>query len=198
MEMTACGEDSSGPCSMRHAQLLETEVIVPRPKRFVREALVMPDGYDVDWYYIDSPASVMIVPVTAAGSLVLVRQYRHNLKRDTLELPAGTLDKDEQPEDAAIRELEEETGYVMVSGFGIRSIGSFYSLPSETNRYTHFFLAEPVVRAGNPAGDTVIEKYFDMAVVEMPLGEAFSAIGDAISGIETAGALMLARGYVRA
>jgi ADP-ribose pyrophosphatase len=198
MEVTPNGEDSAGPCSMRHAKLLETEVIVPKPKRFVREALVMPDGYGIDWYYIDTPASVMIVPVTSAGDLVLVRQYRHNLKRDTLELPAGTLDKGEQPDEAAMRELEEETGYVMASGFSASPIGNFYSLPSETNRYTHFFLAKPVVRVGTPAGDTVIEKYFDMTVVEMPLQEAFSEIGKSISGIETAGALMLAREYMTA
>jgi ADP-ribose pyrophosphatase len=196
--MTPKGESPAESYSMRHARLLKTEVIVPKPKRFVREALVMPDGYDVDWYYIDSPASVMIVPVTAAGDLVLVRQYRHNLKRDTLELPAGTLDKGEQADEAAVRELEEETGYVMARGFSVRAIGNFYSLPSETNRYTHFFLAEPVVRAGSPVGDTVIEKYFDMAVVEMPVVEAFSAIGKEIGGIETAGALMLAREYMSA
>jgi ADP-ribose pyrophosphatase len=166
MEMTTSNNGSTG--SMRGAELIETEIIVQKPKRFVREALAMPDGYKIDWYYIDTPASVMIVPVTADGNLVLVKQYRHNLKHDTLELPAGTLDTDEQPEEAAKRELEEETGYIMSDGFSIRSIGRYYSLPSETNRYTHFFLAEPVVRAGSPTGDTLIEKYFDMSVVELP------------------------------
>lgn len=198
MEMTVSGNDLADPGSMRHAQLIETEVIVPKPKRFVREALAMPDGYEIDWYYIDTPASVMIVPVTADGNLVLVKQYRHNLKHDTLELPAGTLDKDEQPEEAAVRELREETGCIMACGFSIRSIGNYYSLPSETNRYTHFFLADPVVRAGNPVGDTVIERYFDMSVIEMPLREAFDSIGKLINGIETVGALMLAREYLQA
>lgn len=69
----------------------------------------MPDGNKIDWYYIDTPASVMILPVTASGTVVLVRQYRHNLKSHTLELPAGTLSKGEDPEQAAIREMEEET-----------------------------------------------------------------------------------------
>jgi hypothetical protein len=45
----------------------------------------MPDGHKIDWYYIDTPASVMIVPVAGAGNLVLVKQYRHNLKHGTLE-----------------------------------------------------------------------------------------------------------------
>jgi ADP-ribose pyrophosphatase len=194
MEMTTSNNGSTG--SMRGAELIETEIIVQKPKRFVREALAMPDGYKIDWYYIDTPASVMIVPVTADGNLVLVKQYRHNLKHDTLELPAGTLDTDEQPEEAAKRELEEETGYIMSDGFSIRSIGRYYSLPSETNRYTHFFLAEPVVRAGSPTGDTLIEKYFDMSVVELPLSEAFESIGKTINGIETVGALMLMRDHM--
>ena len=77
--------------SMKDARVLETEVLVPKPKRFVRELVEMPDGYRCDWYYTDTPASVMIVPVTTDGNLVLVRQYRHNLKDHVLEFPAGTV-----------------------------------------------------------------------------------------------------------
>jgi ADP-ribose pyrophosphatase len=91
----ADGHADSG--SMKDARLIETEVILPRPKRFVREALEMPDGNKIDWYYIDTPASVMILPVTAGGSIVLVRQYRHNLKRHTMELPAGRLRMEKIP-----------------------------------------------------------------------------------------------------
>ena len=75
--------------SMKDARVLETEVLVPRPKRFVRELVEMPDGYRCDWYFTDTPPSVMIVPVTTDGNLVLVRQYRHNLKDHVLEFPPG-------------------------------------------------------------------------------------------------------------
>ena len=50
--------------TMQDARLVETEVVVPKPKRFVRETLVMPDGYQCDWYYVDTPPSVMVIPVT--------------------------------------------------------------------------------------------------------------------------------------
>lgn len=50
--------------TMQDARLVATEVVVPRPKRFVRETLVMPDGYQCDWYYVDTPPSVMVIPVT--------------------------------------------------------------------------------------------------------------------------------------
>ena len=125
--------------------------------------------------------------------MILVRQYRHNLKRYTLEFPAGAVTEGEALDVAARRELEEETGYILAPGTQLRPLGSFYSLPSETNKYTHVFLAEPVTAAGPPVLDTLIEKYFDMSVTEMPVGEVMDSIGDSIGGTETITALMLAR-----
>jgi len=178
--------------TMQDALLEETEVIVPSPKRFVREALVMPDGYRLDWYYVDTPPSVMVVPFTADGSVILVRQYRHNLKRYTLECPAGTVGAGEDLADAAARELEEETGFTLAAGAEFQHVGAFCSLPSETNKYTNIFRADPVVESGPAHLDTEIEKYFDMSVVVMPLAAAVKSIGDSIVGTETITALTLA------
>jgi len=179
--------------TMQDARLIETEVLVPKPKRFVREALVMPDGYECDWYYVDTPPSVMIVPVTADRHLVLVRQFRHNLKSYQLEFPAGTMHETEDPEVAARRELEEETGFTPAEPGRMRPLGSFYSLPSETNKYTHVFLASPVEQSGPARLDTEIEKYFDISVVLLPVQEAMDGIGTIITSMETVGALMAAR-----
>jgi len=179
--------------TMKDARLIETEILLPKPKRFVRETLVMPDGYECDWYYVDTPPSVMIVPVTTDRRLVLVRQYRHNLKSYQLEFPAGTMHETEDPEDAACRELEEETGYTLAADEQMRPLGSYYSLPSETNKYTHVFLASPVIQSGPASGDTEIEKYFDMSVVLLPVEQALSGIGSTITSMETVGALMAAR-----
>ena len=84
-EWTDDNRERTAPGTMADARLVETEVLVPKPKRFVREALIMPDGYELDWYYVDTPPSVLAVPVTADGNLVMVRQYRHNLKAYALE-----------------------------------------------------------------------------------------------------------------
>lgn len=179
--------------TMKDARLIETEILLPKPKRFVREALVMPDGYECDWYYVDTPPSVMVVPVTADLELVLVRQYRHNLKSHQLEFPAGTMNETEEPETAARRELEEETGFTLAADARMRPLGSYYSLPSETNKYTHVFLAFPVSATGPARGDTEIERYFDMSVVLMPVEQALNGIGSTITSMETVGALMAAR-----
>jgi ADP-ribose pyrophosphatase len=185
--------DAQQAVSMKDARILETEVLLPKPKRFVRELVEMPDGYQCDWYYTDTPPSVMVVPLSADGNLVLVRQYRHNLKSHVLEFPAGTISGGEEPGAAALRELEEETGYVLAAGAKLQSVGAFYSLPSETNKYTHVFLATPVMAARVARGDTEIEKYFDMSVVLIPVADALRGVGTTITSMETVGALMAAR-----
>jgi 8-oxo-dGTP pyrophosphatase MutT (NUDIX family) len=181
------------PVSMKDARLLETEVLLSKPKRFVRESVEMPDGYRCDWYYVDTPPSVMIVPLTADGNFVFVRQYRHNLKAHVLEFPAGTVGEGEEPEDAAIRELEEETGYTLEVAARLRPMGAYYSLPSETNKYTHVYLATPVATTRPASGDAEIERYFDMSVVVMPFEKALAGLGTTITSMETLGALIASR-----
>jgi len=177
---------------MRDAKVAKRELIASGPKKFVHEELVMPDGERVDWYYLDTPGSVMVVPVRSDGHVVLVRQYRHNLKRYTLELPAGSIGTGESPEEAALRELREETGYVPDLRSRLTPLGDYYVLPSETNRVVHVFLAHPVSQKHEPAGDSEIEKYFDISVTSLPMRDALARIGREIHGLETAGALMLA------
>ena len=178
---------------MRDAQVLSSNVLVDAPKRFVHEVPLMPDGDQIDWYYyVDTTPSVMVVPVTADGNVILVKQYRHNLKRDTLELPAGIVGRGEDITAAALRELEEETGHVPAPGASLVSLGAYYSLPSETNKYCNLFLASPVVRIADPYVDTEIEKYFDMGIVVMKFADAVRAIGEDLNGLETVAALLMA------
>lgn len=66
-------------------------------------------------------------------------------------------------------------------------MGAFYSLPSETNKYTH------VLEARTARGDTEIEKYFDMSVVLVSATDALRGIGTTITSMETIGALMAVR-----
>lgn len=179
--------------SLQDAEVADTEILLDGPKRFVRETLVMPGGEKLDWYYVDTPASVMVVPVLPGGQFVMVNQYRHNLKRYTLEFPAGEVAAGETAHEAARRELAEETGFELAEGGQWRSLGAFYSLPSETNKYTHVFAAEPVVKAGPASRDTEIERLFNMSVQITPPGLAMAEIGQSVAGTETIAALMLAQ-----
>jgi len=77
------------------------------------DTMLMPDGSQVEWDLIDHDGAAAVVAVREDGKLLMVRQYRNPLERETLEIPAGKLDtRDEDPKCAAERELAEETGYV--------------------------------------------------------------------------------------
>jgi ADP-ribose pyrophosphatase len=186
----------SWTAKMKDAVVLDREVVLERPKRWIHEALRMPDGAVIDWYYTDTPPSVVVVPVTADGKVVLVRQYRHNLKRDTLELPAGIVERGEDLDEAALREMREETGCALAEGGQLVSLGAFYARPSETAGYSHLYLATPVVVAGAAQLDAEIEQYFDMDVVTMPLDEAIAEVGRSIDGLEAIGGLLLAQRWM--
>ena len=79
---------------------------------YYHDTMEMPDGKTAVWDFIKHNGAVAVVAVREDGKLLMVRQYRNALERETLEIPAGALDSPgEAPESAALRELSEETGY---------------------------------------------------------------------------------------
>jgi ADP-ribose pyrophosphatase len=86
--------------------------------------------------------SAVIVPVFADRTIALVRQYRHAAGCYLLEIPAGTLNKDEAPEIGAARELEEEIG---VTSDKIEKLTEFYVSPGFLTEKMHVYLATDLV-----------------------------------------------------
>lgn len=79
---------------------------------YYQDTIRVPNGNIVKWDLIKHKGAAAVVAVQDDGRLLMVRQYRNALDRETLEIPAGALDTAEEPtEVAAARELEEETGY---------------------------------------------------------------------------------------
>jgi 8-oxo-dGTP pyrophosphatase MutT (NUDIX family) len=68
-------------------------------------------GKEHDFYLLDSPDWVNVIPLTADGRVILVRQYRMGTGDFSLEIPGGMLEQGDDPAGAAVRELLEETGY---------------------------------------------------------------------------------------
>lgn len=70
------------------------------------------NGHIAKWDYLQHKGAAAVIPVTKEGKILMVRQYRNALDRYTLEIPAGALDTQEEPDkECAARELEEETGF---------------------------------------------------------------------------------------
>lgn len=79
---------------------------------FYKDTVSINDEKTVEWDFIGHKGAAAVIPVTAEGEILMVRQYRNALDRYTLEIPAGGLDSVEEPGiDCAARELEEETGF---------------------------------------------------------------------------------------
>lgn len=79
---------------------------------FYKDTVLVPNGNVVSWDYIDHKGAAAVIPVREDGKLLMVKQFRNALDRETLEIPAGGLNGAEEPTAlAAGRELEEETGY---------------------------------------------------------------------------------------
>lgn len=97
-----------------------------------------PDGKVRKVETVDHPGAVTLVPVDGDGRLYFVRQYRHSSLEVLLELPAGTLDPNEDPEDCARRECREETG---MAAQDLRRLGGFFLAPGYSTEYLHVFLA---------------------------------------------------------
>ena len=87
---------------------------------------------------VHHPGSAVIVPVFPDGTVALVRQYRHPAVRYLLEVPAGTLNHGEAPEEGAARELEEELGYVAGC---LEKLSEFFVSPGFCEEKMWIFLA---------------------------------------------------------
>jgi ADP-ribose pyrophosphatase len=131
---------------------LGSERLLENPYFSIRsDRLRLPDGGIKDPYYvIERPDAAIIFPLTASGEVVLVSQYRPPLEMVELGLPAGLVEEGENPEEAARRELSEETGY---TGGEWEPLGSVASSPSLKDNWAYLFLARGVEETASPDPD---------------------------------------------
>ncbi|MCA1738940.1 MAG: NUDIX hydrolase [Actinobacteria bacterium] len=161
--------------------LMETPYFVLRS-----DELRLPDGAVKDPYYvIERPDAAIIFPLTPAGEVVLVRQYRPPIGMMELGLPAGLVEEGEEPEKAARRELLEETGY---AGGEWESLGAVASSPSLKDNWAHLYLARGVERAGSQQPD----EYERLEIVHVPVGEILGQVksGNIVSSSGVAAVLL--------
>ncbi len=76
-----------------------------------KDIITLPDGRETTRETVRHGGAAAMLPIDENGKIIFVRQYRHSAGFETLEIPAGTLEKGEDPYDCAVRELEEETSY---------------------------------------------------------------------------------------
>jgi ADP-ribose pyrophosphatase len=96
------------------------------------------NGQQVQHDVVIHPGAVAILPLVDADQVCLLRNHRVIVGETLLEVPAGTLEQGEPPDDAAVRELAEETGY---RAGRWRKLGTFYPSPGVLTERTHLYVA---------------------------------------------------------
>jgi ADP-ribose pyrophosphatase len=115
------------------------------------DSVVKPNGKKTTREVVEHVDCVVILPIDSKGNVLLVRQFRHAVGKELLELPAGSIDPGETPEQAAVRELREETGYKPGK---LERLGGFYAAPGYCTEYLHFFRATQFEKSPLTAEDT--------------------------------------------
>lgn len=108
----------------------------------------LPNGKLATREFMDHPGAVGVVPLIGKD-VVMVRQYRHPVRKVTLELPAGKLAKGERPLSCVRRELAEETGY---TARRITPLIRYWPTPAFANEVLHLYVAEGL-KAGTMHAD---------------------------------------------
>jgi ADP-ribose pyrophosphatase len=149
------------------------------------DTVALPDGRESTREIVEHRGAVAIVAINQNNEIFMVRQYRKPVEKTLLEIPAGTMEDNEDPLDCARRELSEETGLTAAHW---EHILSYYSAPGFSDELLHLYLATDL-----QPGDTHPDQDEFLELVKMPLKEACTLIyngtivdGKSIIGIQYA------------
>jgi ADP-ribose pyrophosphatase len=109
------------------------------------------NGVETTREIVEHAPAIAVIAVDNDGALLLVKQYRTPTGKELLEIPAGGIDGDETPEEAAVREMQEETGFKPRK---LVKLGGVFSAPGFTDEYLYIFLATDLVPSRLVAEDT--------------------------------------------
>ena len=117
---------------------------------------------------VEHRGATAIVPILDSQEVILVRQYRYPVESELLEIPAGTLQLNEDPEDCAARELEEETGYRCTQ---LTKLTECFVAPGYSSEKIHIYLAKGLTKT-----QTMMDEDEKITVETYPFSEALEKI----------------------
>jgi 8-oxo-dGTP pyrophosphatase MutT (NUDIX family) len=147
-------------------------VVYQNPWLRVREEQYLVSGETKTYAIVDRDHSVVIIPLSPTGRTLLLRQYRYPTEEFSWEFPMGSIDEGETPQEAANRELQEET---RIDADRIISLGQYRAVPGLTPQRVHIFLAHATDNQLDAAVDaTNVDDIHERRV--LPMAELFDLV----------------------
>ena len=172
-------------------QCLGSEIVFACPWYQVRrDRLIWPDGTAGEYNVLEAPRSIFVVPVTPAGEIVLIRQYRYTTQRWVWEVPAGAVKVGQTLEEAVAMELREEVGGVSDH---IVLLGEFETANGRSDEIAHIFMASDVILGENDLESAEILTIHPTSITQIRHMLATNQIKDAPSAL----GIMLALQYIQ-
>ncbi|MCQ2416569.1 MAG: NUDIX hydrolase [Oscillospiraceae bacterium] len=154
---------------LQEQQLSSETVFEGRILHVMEDRVLLENGETAQREVIRHPGGACVVPLTADGDVILVKQFRYPHRMVTLEVPAGKLNEGENPLTCAERELMEEVG---ASAEKLEYLGSLFPTPAYDTEVIHMYLARSI--SLSQAQNLDEGEFLD--VVRMPLKEAVAAV----------------------
>jgi len=155
-----------------------------------KENVTLGNGNTTNLDVIHHPGAAAMVPLNDDEQVIMLRQYRHAIRRDIWEIPAGTLEPGEDPESCARREVEEETGYRVNH---LVRLGQIIPVPGYSNETISLYLC-----TGLTPSKQNLDRDEQISVQTVPLTEALAMISSGeIQDAKTIAGLFMTRDYVK-
>ena len=145
----------------------------------------LPDGSTALREVVEHPGGVAVLPLEADGTVWCVRQFRYPFGEQLVEIPAGRLEPGEAPEDAARRELKEETGLTCDT---LLPLGKQYATPGYCGEVLHVYLARGLHRGEahlDPGEFLNVEMHTLDELVELALTDRLPDVKTAVAVLKT-------------
>ena len=153
--------------------------------RLRQDDITLPGGEEITYTLVDHPGYAMVVPMVDRETVLLEEVYRHTVQQTVIECPSGGLD-DDQPLDAAHRELLEETGWAAAE---MSPLGSYFGSNGISNERFHLFLATGLEQVAEPDREPTEQ----MELIQVPFDRAVHmALSGEVEDGPSAFALLLA------
>ena len=132
------------------------------------DEVLLPNGEESRREIVEHGGVVAIVPFVNESEVILIKQYRHAIEEDILEIPAGLLEQSEDIYSCAARELTEETGFKAAK---LEKLTEYYPAPEFSNQMTYIFKATSLKEVGAKLDEDEF-----LEVVTIDLDEAIKLI----------------------